>query len=136
MIFLCYPKCSTCRKARQWLDAHAINYIVRDIVSDRPTRAELERWHQISGVPLKRFWNTSGIQYRQLGLKNRLPQMTEAQQIELLATDGMLLKRPLLVGDNLLLVGFKRSEWEAALDKEIENHGPDDAMMGAEHLEE
>ena len=115
MLFVCYPKYSTCRKAQQWLDAHGVQYTVRDIKEDRPTEAELRAWHARSGLPLKRFWNTSGLQYRALELKDRLPRMDEAEQFALLATDGMLVRRPLLIGEDFALAGFRAPEWEAAL---------------------
>lgn len=115
MLFVCYPKCTTCQKARQWLDAHGVTYTVRDIKEDRPTEAELRAWHARSGLPLKRFWNTSGLQYRALELKDRLPQMSEDEQFALLASDGMLVRRPILVGDDFALPGFREAEWETAL---------------------
>lgn len=112
MLFVCYPKCTTCQKARQWLDAQGVDYIVRDIKEDNPTEAELRAWHAKSGLPLKRFWNTSGLQYRALNLKDRLPQMSEDEQFALLATDGMLVRRPILVGDDFAFPGFRAAEWE------------------------
>ena len=115
MLFLCYSRCSTCKKAQKWLDEQGIAYTQRDIKEDNPTRAELEQWHQRSGLPLKRFFNTSGLVYKNLGLKDKLPTMTEDEQIALLASDGMLVKRPLLVGDDFVLPGFKPVEWENAL---------------------
>lgn len=115
MLFVCYPKCSTCQKARRWLDEHQIPYTLRDIKEDRPTREELAQWHQRSGVPLRRFFNTSGMLYRELGLKDKLAGMGEDEQLDLLSTDGMLVKRPLLVGDDFVLVGFKESEWAEKL---------------------
>ena len=115
MLFVCYPKCTTCQKARQWLDAHGVDYTVRDIKEDRPTEAELRAWHAMSGLPLKRFWNTSGLQYRALELKDRLPQMSEDEQFALLASDGMLVRRPILVGDGFALPGFREAEREKAL---------------------
>ncbi len=115
MLFVCYPKCTTCQKARTWLDAQGLAYDLRDIKADRPTLEELRRWHALSGLPLKRFFNTSGLQYKALALKDKLPAMTEEEQLALLATDGMLVKRPLLVGDGFVLVGFKQAEWEARL---------------------
>ena len=115
MLFVCYPKCSTCQKARRWLDEHQIPYTLRDIKEDNPTREELAAWHQCSGLPLRRFFNTSGMLYRELNLKDRLPDMGEDEQLDLLATDGMLVKRPLLVGDGFVLVGFKQAEWEDRL---------------------
>lgn len=98
MLFVCYPKCSTCKKAKDWLETQGVSFTERDIKTDNPTEAELREWHRRSGLPLKRFFNTSGLQYKALGLKDRLPGMTEDEQYALLATDGMLVKRPLLVG--------------------------------------
>lgn len=115
MLFVCYPKCTTCQKARQWLDAHGVDYTVRDIKENNPTEAELRAWHAQSGLPLKRFWNTSGLQYRALELKDRLPQISEDEQFALLATDGMLVRRPILVGDDFALPGFREAEWEKVL---------------------
>ena len=115
MLFLCYPKCSTCQKARAFLEHHGLAYTFRDIKEENPTREELSRWHQQSGLPLKKFFNTSGMLYKSLGLKDRLPHMPEEEQLDLLATDGMLVKRPILVTGNAVLVGFRQSEWEAAL---------------------
>lgn len=115
MLFLCYPKCSTCQKAKAWLDGRGISYELRDIKTDNPTAEELTLWYRKSGLPLKKFFNTSGLQYKALGLKDKLPDMSEAEQLALLATDGMLVKRPLLVGDSFVLTGFRAAEWEAAL---------------------
>ena len=115
MIFLCYPKCTTCQKAKKWLDDHQIADDLRDIKLNNPTAEELTAWHERSGLPLKKFFNTSGLQYKALGLKDKLPDMSEAEQLALLATDGMLVKRPLLVGDSFVLTGFRAAEWEAAL---------------------
>ena len=115
MLFVCYPKCTTCQKAQKWLDETGAAYTVRNIKEDNPTRAELEQWHQRSGLPLKRFFNTSGLQYKALGLKDKLPEMSQEEQLDLLATDGILVKRPILVGDDVVLVGFRQAEWEAAL---------------------
>ena len=115
MLFICYPKCSTCRKAKAWLDAHQINYTDRHIVEDKPSAAELAAWHQMSGLPLKNFFNTSGILYKEMNLKDKLPNMSEAEQYDLLASNGMLVKRPLLIDSGKVLVGFKETEWEAAL---------------------
>jgi arsenate reductase len=117
MLFICYPRCTTCQKPRKWLDDRGIAYEFRDIKVQNPTVAELAEWHEKSGLPLHRFWNTSGMQYRELKIKERLPGMTAADQIALLATDGMLVRRPVLVGDGFVLVGFKAAEWEAALPK-------------------
>ena len=115
MLFLCYPKCSTCRKAQDWLDDHGIAYDLRDIKLNNPTAEELTLWYRKSGLPLKKFFNTSGLQYKALGLKDKLPAMSEEEQLALLATDGMLVKRPLLIGEEFVLTGFRPGEWEAAL---------------------
>ena len=115
MLFLCYPKCSTCRKAQKWLDEHDVDYDIRDIKTDNPDLAELELWHQASGLPLKKFFNTSGQLYRSLELSKKLPGMSDAEQYALLASDGMLVKRPLLVGNDFVLIGFKEAEWESHL---------------------
>ena len=113
--FICYPKCTTCQKAEKWLMENNISYELRDIKLENPTYEELCAWYKASGLPLKRFFNTSGLLYKSLELKDKLPDMTEEQMLRLLATDGMLVKRPLLVGDDFVLVGFKGSEWEAKL---------------------
>ena len=113
MLFLCYPKCSTCQKAKAFLDANNIPYELRDIKLDNPSEEELRHWHALSGLPLKKFFNTSGLQYRALELTKKLPTMTEDEQFALLATDGMLVKRPLLVGEDFVLTGFKQADWEA-----------------------
>ena len=115
MIFLCYPKCSTCKKAQAWLDDHGISYDLRDIKEQNPSLEELKEWYGRSGLPLKRFFNTSGMQYRALELKDKLPGMSEEEQFALLATDGMLVKRPMLIADGFVLVGFKAADWAAAL---------------------
>ena len=115
MLFLCYPKCSTCQKAKAWLNERGIAYDLRDIKLNNPTAEELTAWYQKSGLPLKKFFNTSGLQYKALGLKDKLPEMSEAEQLALLATDGMLVKRPLLVGEDFVLTGFRPAEWEAKL---------------------
>ena len=115
MLFICYPKCTTCRKAQAFLDTKDAPYDFRDIKTENPTEAELRAWHAKSGLPLKRFFNTSGLQYKALGLAKKLPSMTEDEQFALLATDGMLVKRPILVGGDVVLVGFKEAEWEAKL---------------------
>ena len=115
MIFICYPKCSTCKKAQKWLDDNGLSYELRDIKENNPTRNELEEWHSLSGLPLKRFFNTSGLLYRSLELKDKLNDMTVDEQLDLLASDGMLVKRPILIDGNTVLVGFRESEWEAAL---------------------
>lgn len=116
MLFLCYPKCSTCRKAQNWLDEHDVDYDIRDIKTDNPDLAELELWHQASGLPLKKFFNTSGQLYRSLELSKKLPGMSDAEQYALLASDGMLVKRPILItDDNKVLVGFKEDQWAETL---------------------
>ena len=116
MLFLCYPKCSTCRKAQTWLDEHDVDYDIRDIKTENPDLAELELWHQASGLPLKKFFNTSGQLYRSLELSKKLPGMSDAEQYALLASDGMLVKRPILVtDDNKVLVGFKEDQWAETL---------------------
>lgn len=115
MLFIEYPKCSTCKKAKNWLDAQNVAYEDRHIVEDNPTYEELKQWYEKSGVPLKRFFNTSGMLYREMQLKDRLPDMSEEEQLQLLATNGMLVKRPLLVDDNTVLTGFKEAEWEEKL---------------------
>lgn len=116
MLFLCYPKCSTCRKAQKWLDEHDVDYDIRDIKTENPDLAELELWHQASGLPLKKFFNTSGQLYRSLELSKKLPGMSDAEQYALLASDGMLVKRPILVtDDNKVLVGFKEDRWAETL---------------------
>ena len=115
MLFVNYPKCSTCRKAKNWLDEHGIEYESRHIIDDNPASEELREWWGMSDLPLKRFFNTSGMKYRELKLKDKLPDMSEDEQLDLLATDGMLVKRPILVGDDVVLVGFKIKEWEEKL---------------------
>lgn len=115
MLFVEYPKCSTCKKAKKWLDSHGIAYQARHIKEENPTAVELKEWHGKSGLPLKRFFNTSGILYKERKLKDRLPSMSEEEQYELLATDGMLVKRPIVVTEDFVLVGFKEAEWEEKL---------------------
>ncbi len=113
MLFVCYPTCTTCQKAQKWLDDNKISYDFRNIKTDNPCYDELKTWHEKSGLPLKSFFNTSGLLYKSLGLKNKLPAMTGEEQLRLLATDGMLVKRPILVGDDFVLAGFRQPEWEA-----------------------
>lgn len=113
IIVLSYAKCSTCQKALKWLDEQEIDYEVRPIKENNPTAEELKKWYQKSGLPLKRFFNTSGNLYKELQLKDKLPDMTEEEQLSLLATDGMLVKRPLLVSDNYVCPGFKEADWKA-----------------------
>jgi arsenate reductase len=115
MLFICYPKCTTCQKAKRWLDERKIEYTFRDIKEDNPTYDELKEWLGRSGLPIKRFFNTSGLLYKSLNLKGKLPSMSEDECLKLLATDGMLVKRPLVIGDNFVLVGFKEDEWERYL---------------------
>lgn len=115
MLFLHYPKCTTCQKAKKFLDENHILYEERHIKETNPTEEELKQWYEKSGLPLKRFFNTSGMIYRDMQLKDKLPNMSEEEQLQLLATDGMLVKRPLLIGDDFVLVGFKAAEWEKRL---------------------
>lgn len=115
VLFLEYPKCSTCKKARAWLEEQGAVFEARHIVEQNPSTDELREWHRRSGLPLKRFFNTSGMKYKELGLKEKLQEMTEEQQYELLATDGMLVKRPLLVGDDFVIPGFKAEAWNGVL---------------------
>ena len=109
--FICYPKCTTCQKAKKWLDDNKIEYELRDIKEDNPTLEELTAWYEQSGLPLKKFFNTSGLLYKSMELKDKLPTMSEEEQLRLLATDGMIVKRPLVIGKDFVLVGFKESEW-------------------------
>ena len=111
--FIYYPKCTTCQRAQKWLDDNKIEYKLRDIKLDNPTFDELTEWYNKSGLPLKKFFNTSGLLYKSLDLKNKLPEMSEDEMLKLLATDGMLVKRPLLIGDDFVFVGFKETEWES-----------------------
>lgn len=115
LLFMEYPKCSTCQKARKWLEAQGVAFTARHIKDHAPTAEELEGWCARSGLPLKKFFNTSGLKYKELGLKDKLPGMSEEEQLALLASDGMLVKRPILVGEDLVLVGFREAEWTAAL---------------------
>lgn len=110
--FICYPKCTTCQKAQKWLDAHGVAYTLRNIKEQKLTLSELTAWHKKSGLPLKKLFNTSGLLYKSLDLKNKLPTMTEGEMLALLASDGMLVKRPLLVGDGFVLIGFREAEYE------------------------
>lgn len=113
--FICYPKCTTCQKAKKWLDDNGVEYEIRDIKADNPTLDELKKWYALSGLPLKKFFNTSGLLYKSMALKDKIPSMSEDEMLSLLATDGMLVKRPLLVSDDFVLVGFKEAEWKAKL---------------------
>ena len=115
MLFVCYPSCTTCKKAEKWLEDRKIPVEKRHIKEDNPSEAELRFWHVRSGLPLKRFFNTSGLKYKELELSKRLPDMPEVEQFALLASDGMLVKRPILVGEDFVLVGFREAEWEKAL---------------------
>ena len=114
-LFLEYPKCSTCQKAKKWLVENQVEFEERHIVEDNPSKEELKAWYEKSGLPLKRFFNTSGMKYKELKLKDKLPAMTEEEQLELLASDGMLVKRPVLVGNDFVLTGFKEKEWTEKL---------------------
>ena len=111
MLFLCYPRCTTCQKAKKWLDEHKIEYAERHIVEKNPTYEELKEWYEKSGLPLKKFFNTSGLLYKEMQLKDKIPTMSEEEQLKLLATNGMLVKRPLLVLEDTVLVGFKEEQW-------------------------
>ena len=115
MLFVEYPKCSTCQKAKKWLETNGVAFEDRHIKENNPTIGELKAWHEKSGLPLKRFFNTSGMLYRELQLKDKLPTMSEEEQFELLASDGMIVKRPILVGDDFVLIGFKEAEWKETL---------------------
>ena len=117
MKFICYPKCTTCKKAQNWLDSKGIEYSLRNIKEENPTYEELKEWYGKSGLPLKKFFNTSGMLYKEMKLKDKLPSMSEEEQIKLLASDGMLVKRPLLIGDDFVLVGFKEDQWKEVLNQ-------------------
>ena len=117
MLFIYYPKCTTCKKAKKWLDDHGVEYAERHIVEQNPTYEELKEWHAKSGLTLKRFFNTSGLLYKEMQLKEKLPEMSEEEQLELLATNGMLVKRPIVVDENSVLVGFKEAEWMSKFDE-------------------
>ena len=117
ILFIEYPKCTTCKKAKKWLDDHGIAYEDRHIKEQNPTAEELAVWYQKSGLPIKRFVNTTGMLYREMNLKDKLPTMTDEEILELLATDGMLVKRPLAIGDDVVLTGFKEAEWTEKLEK-------------------
>lgn len=112
MLLIEYPKCTTCKKAKKWLDEHSINYTERHIKDENPTYEELKKWKEQSGLPLKKFFNTSGMLYREMQLKDKLPDMTEDEMLHLLASDGMLVKRPLFINGNTVLIGFKENEWQ------------------------
>ncbi|NLY44093.1 MAG: arsenate reductase family protein [Clostridiaceae bacterium] len=115
MIFVCYPKCTTCQKAKKWLEANDVAFEERHIKENNPTAEELKDWHKKSSLPLKKFFNTSGLLYKELNMKDKLPTMSEDEQYNLLASDGMLVKRPILIGDDFVLVGFKEADWKTAL---------------------
>lgn len=115
MLFICYPKCSTCQRAQKWLDENGVQYTLRDIKTDNPSYEELAEWHERSALPLKKLFNTSGLLYKSMGLKDKLPAMSEDEMLRLLASDGMLVKRPLLISDGFVLVGFKQAEWESKI---------------------
>lgn len=115
VLFLQYPPCTTCKKAKAWLDERGVDYQARHIKEENPTVEELKAWHEKSGLPLKKFFNTSGLAYKALGLKDRLPTMSEQEQYQLLASDGMLVKRPLVIGDDFVLVGFREAQWQERL---------------------
>lgn len=115
MKFICYPKCTTCQKAQKWLEEKGAEYEVRNIKEENPTLEELEQWYETSGLPLKRFFNTSGLLYKSMGLKDKLPGMSEEEQLKLLSTDGILVKRPLLICDEFVLTGFREKEWAEKL---------------------
>lgn len=115
--FICYPRCTTCQKAQKWLDENGIRYEIRNIKEDNPTFGELEEWFGLSGLPLKNFFNTSGLLYKSMELKTKLPDMSEEEQLRLLATDGMLVKRPLLIGEDFVLTGFREKDWAEKVQK-------------------
>ena len=117
--FICYPRCTTCQRAKKWLDDNKIEYALRDIKLENPTLAELTKWYKQSGMPLRKFFNTSGLLYKSLDLKNKLPTMTEQEMLELLSSDGMLVKRPLVIADEAVLVGFKEEQWNETLKNNI-----------------
>ncbi len=119
--FICYPKCTTCKKAQKWLDENGIEYTIRDIKENNPSYEELAKWYEISKQPIKKFFNTSGILYKSMELKNKLPEMNEDEMLRLLSSDGMLVKRPLIVSDAFVLIGFKENEWKENIDKDFNN---------------
>ncbi len=114
-VFICYPKCTTCKKAQKWLEDNGIEYTLRDIKTDNPSKEEIAAWHSKSGLDMRKFFNTSGILYKEMKLKDKLPTMTDDEKLSLLATDGMLVKRPILLAGDVVLVGFKESEWAEKL---------------------
>ena len=115
MLFICYPKCTTCKKAQAFLTEQNVDFTLRDIKEENPSEAELRAWHAMSGLPLRKFFNTSGLLYKSMNLKDKLPEMSEDEMFALLASDGMLVKRPLLIGEDFIRVGFKQADWEAVL---------------------
>ncbi|HQA57434.1 MAG TPA: arsenate reductase family protein [Acetivibrio sp.] len=115
MIFVCYPKCTTCQKTKKWLTENGIAFEERNIKENNPTMEEIKEWHKMSGLPLNKFFNTSGLLYKELKLKDKLPDMSEDEKYNLLASDGVIVKRPILIGDGFVLVGFKEADWKAAL---------------------
>lgn len=115
MLFIHYPKCTTCQKAKKWLDEHNVEYVERHIVENNPSYEELKEWYQVSDFPLKKFFNTSGLLYKEMKLKDKLPTMSEEEQLKLLAANGMLVKRPLIIDDDIVLIGFKEVEWNEKL---------------------
>ena len=117
MIFICYPKCSTCQKAKKWLEEHKVEYTERHIVENNPKYDELKEWHKKSGLPLKKLFNTSGLLYKEMQLKDKIPSMSDEEQFKLLSTNGMLVKRPIAIDDDTVLVGFKEAEWDEKLNK-------------------
>lgn len=123
MLFIHYPKCSTCQKAKKWLDEHKVDYTERNIVEENPTFDELKEWYLKSGLPLKRFFNTSGLLYKEMQLKSKLESMSEDEQLYILATNGMLVKRPLLISDDIVLVGFREAEWTEKITDYSKNGG-------------
>lgn len=123
MIFVCYPKCSTCQKAKKWLNEHNVEYTERHIAEEKPTYDELKEWHEKSGLPLKKFYNTSGLLYKEMKMKDKLPSMSEEEQLRLLSTNGMLVKRPILVTGDKVLVGFREAEWDDVIRSENNQNG-------------
>lgn len=117
MLFICYPKCSTCQKAKKWLEEKGVKFDLRDIKTENPSKEELTAWYHKSGLPLKKFFNTSGLQYKALGLKEKLKEMNEEEQLALLASDGMLVKRPIMITKQRVLVGFREEEWKGILEE-------------------
>lgn len=113
--FICYPKCTTCQRAQKWLDENGIPYELRNIKEENPKAEEIEKWYKASGLPIKKFFNTSGLLYKSMNLKEKLPSMSDAEKISLLSTDGMLVKRPILIGDDFVIVGFSEAEWGKCL---------------------